>query len=256
MQNAGMHLGQKEIAPFLELPEDWEQFTPFMEAALDLMPVLSETGIQRFMNGPESFTADTRPLVGEAPDTDALFVAAGMNSVGIMSSAGVGRVLADWVVDGCAPMDLWEVDIARTDPATASDKSYASAHERSGLRSVHHALAIQTTKGRTRFAQINPYTKNGQDKGLYLALLQVGNEGCDYDWENFPFGTARKIRFLGKTLTATRLSFVGELGWELSMPANNADDVFDALVNTGAKPMGHYSLDACRIEKGFYHWGH
>ncbi|NRB02600.1 MAG: FAD-binding oxidoreductase, partial [Rhodobacteraceae bacterium] len=69
---------------FLEMAEDWDQFGPFMEAALDLCPALEHAGIQHFMNGPESFTADTRPLVGET-DVDGLFVAAGMNSVGVMS---------------------------------------------------------------------------------------------------------------------------------------------------------------------------
>ncbi|RMF33410.1 MAG: FAD-dependent oxidoreductase, partial [Alphaproteobacteria bacterium] len=105
---------------FLELAEDWDQFGPFMEAALALIPALQHVGIRHFMNGPESFTADTRPLVGEAPGVDGLFVAAGMNSVGVMSSAGIGRALADWVVDGHPPFDLWEIDIARADPLTAS----------------------------------------------------------------------------------------------------------------------------------------
>ena len=82
---------------FLELPEDWEQFSPFLDAALDLVPVLQRTGVQRFMNGPESFTFDSRPLVGEAPETGGLYIAAGMNSVGIMSSYGIGHALADWI---------------------------------------------------------------------------------------------------------------------------------------------------------------
>ncbi|MEI8177459.1 FAD-dependent oxidoreductase, partial [Aestuariivirga sp.] len=88
---------------FLEMPEDWNQFGPFMEAALALIPQLADTGIQRFMNGPESFTADTRPYIGETPEIDGLYVAAGMNSVGIMSSAGIGDVLADWIVNGAEP---------------------------------------------------------------------------------------------------------------------------------------------------------
>ncbi len=106
--------------PFLELPENWEQFTPFMEAALELIPALEQTGIQHFMNGPESFTNDTRPMIGRVPEMDGLYVAAGMNSVGIMSSAGVGRVLADWIEEDSAPMDLWEVDVARADPLAAA----------------------------------------------------------------------------------------------------------------------------------------
>ena len=77
-----------------------------MQAGLNIMPSLHTTGIQRFMNGPESFTADTKPLVGLAPAVNNLFVAAGMNSVGVMSSAGIGKVLADWITDDHAPSDL------------------------------------------------------------------------------------------------------------------------------------------------------
>ena len=105
---------------FLELPEDWEQFSPFMDAALALIPDLQRTGVQRFMNGPESFTSDSRPLVGEAPDIGGLHVAAGMNSVGIMSSYGIGRALAGWIVDGFPGEDLWEISVARADPKTAT----------------------------------------------------------------------------------------------------------------------------------------
>ncbi len=107
---------------FLELPEDWEQFSPFMDAALDLVPDLRRTGVQRFMNGPESFTSDSRPLVGEAPDIGGLYVAAGMNSVGIMSSYGIGRALADWIVDEFPGEDMWEISIGRADPKAASRK--------------------------------------------------------------------------------------------------------------------------------------
>ncbi len=114
---------------FLEMAEDWDQFAPFMKAALSLLPTLENTGIQHFMNGPESFTSDTRPLVGETPQVDGLFVAAGMNSVGVMSSAGIGRLLADWVVDGAPPHDAWEVDVARADPAAAAPAHMAERME-------------------------------------------------------------------------------------------------------------------------------
>ena len=120
---------------FLEMPEDWDQFGPFMEAALALVPQLATTGIQRFMNGPESFTADTRPYIGETPEVDGLYVAAGMNSVGIMSSAGIGDVLADWIVGGTEPRDLWGVDIARADPRAATQN-----HMRERMTERPHAL--------------------------------------------------------------------------------------------------------------------
>ena len=71
-------------------------------------------------NRPESFTPDLAPIVGQAPGIDNYFVAAGMNSVGIMSSAGIGDVLADWIITGAEPRDLWGVDIARADPRADS----------------------------------------------------------------------------------------------------------------------------------------
>ncbi len=105
---------------FLELPEDWGQFEPFMRAGLERVPALERTGIRHFMNGPESFTPDTRPLLGESPFLDNFYVAAGFNSTGMMSSAGVGRVMAQWIADGEAPMDLWDMDIARFDRAAGA----------------------------------------------------------------------------------------------------------------------------------------
>jgi 4-methylaminobutanoate oxidase (formaldehyde-forming) len=112
--------------PFLELPEDWDQFEPFMSAGLRLLPVLFETGIRHFMNGPESFTPDTRPLLGESPYLRGFFVAAGFNSTGMMSSAGAGKAVAEWIVDGEPGLDLWALDIARFDRAAAS-KTFVGA---------------------------------------------------------------------------------------------------------------------------------
>ncbi|MET3581937.1 4-methylaminobutanoate oxidase (formaldehyde-forming) [Mesorhizobium robiniae] len=106
--------------PFLELPEDWDQFEPFMSAGLRLLPALSETGIRHFMNGPESFTPDTRPLMGESPYLRGFYVAAGFNSTGMMSSAGAGKAMAEWIVDGEPGLDLWALDIARFDRSAAA----------------------------------------------------------------------------------------------------------------------------------------
>ena len=80
------------------------------------MPLLAQTGIRLFFNGPESFTPDDRYLLGEQPEVPGLFLAAGFNSIGILSSGGAGKVLADWIVDGRPPMDLWDVDVRRVMP--------------------------------------------------------------------------------------------------------------------------------------------
>ena len=120
--------------PFLELPEDWEQFEPFLEAGLKRVPILADAGIQHFMNGPESFTPDTKQLLGEAPECRNYFVAAGFNSIGIVSSAGAGRVMADWVLDGQAPMDVVDLDIARFEPDMSS-RTFLAARVREAVSS-------------------------------------------------------------------------------------------------------------------------
>jgi hypothetical protein len=78
------------------------------------VPVLAKTGMQLFFNGPESFTADGRYLIGETPEVAGLFCATGFNSLGILSSGGVGKSLASWIRDGRPPVELIDVDVRRT----------------------------------------------------------------------------------------------------------------------------------------------
>ena len=98
---------------FQLLDEDWEHFSVLMDSALERLPVLKETGIRKFYNGPESFTPDNQFILGEAPDVRGFFVAAGFNSVGIATAGGAGRALAEWIVDGEPSLDLLAVDIRR-----------------------------------------------------------------------------------------------------------------------------------------------
>lgn len=108
---------------FGTLPEDWDHVGPIFERAMHRMPVLGETGLQLFFNGPEAFTPDGLYYIGETPEVDQVFVAAGFNSIGIQSAGGVGWVLADWIIDGLPPMDLNSVDIRRAHPYQA-DKGF------------------------------------------------------------------------------------------------------------------------------------
>jgi len=99
---------------FGKINPDWERMEPFLGPALARIPVLAETGVRTFFCGPESFTADVRPLLGPAPELDGYFVAAGLNSLGILSGGGVGKMLAHWIVDGVPPVDATAVAIDRT----------------------------------------------------------------------------------------------------------------------------------------------
>jgi heterotetrameric sarcosine oxidase gamma subunit len=99
---------------FGKLPPDWDRMERFLGPALARIPCLSETGVRAFFCGPESFTADVRPLLGPAPELDGYFVAAGLNSLGILSGGGVGSVVAQWIVDGIPPVDTAHIAIDRT----------------------------------------------------------------------------------------------------------------------------------------------
>ncbi len=101
---------------FDSLPEDFEHFEPILEMAVKRAPILGTAGIQLFFNGPESFTPDDRYLLGETPEVAGLYCACGFNSVGILSSGGVGKSLAAWIANDEPPMDLTDVDIGRMQP--------------------------------------------------------------------------------------------------------------------------------------------
>lgn len=88
------HEGIPEDFCFDSLPEDFDHFEPILDMAIKRVPELANAGIQLFFNGPESFTPDDRYLLGETPEVEGLFCACGFNSVGILSSGGVGKALA------------------------------------------------------------------------------------------------------------------------------------------------------------------
>ena len=98
---------------FGEIPPDWDRMTPFLERAMSRVPASLEVGIRKFFCGPESFTPDLSPIVGEAPELKNYFVAAGLNSVGIITAGGLGRVLAHWMLNGTADVDITGINIDR-----------------------------------------------------------------------------------------------------------------------------------------------
>ena len=124
---------------FDQLPEDVDHFAPILEMASRRMPLLGRIGIHTFFNGPESFTHDNRYLLGESPELKNFFVACGFNSIGIQSSGGAGMALAQWIVDGSPPFDLWDVDVRRVFPYQAT-KSFISTRvgETLGLLYADH----------------------------------------------------------------------------------------------------------------------
>ena len=98
---------------FGEIPPDWDRMAPFLEKAMSRIPRTLEVGVKKFFCGPESFTPDLAPIVGEAPELRNYFVAAGLNSIGILTGGGLGRALAHWIVNGRADIDVTGINIDR-----------------------------------------------------------------------------------------------------------------------------------------------
>ena len=403
--------GIPEGFSFDQLPEDFDHFEPILEKAVNRMPILAETGIHTFFNGPESFTPDDRYYLGEAPQLGNYWLACGYNSIGIQSSGGAGMALAQWMEDGEPPFDLWDVDHRRVQPFQAN-RTYLKARvsETLGLlyadhfpyrqpvtargvrRSPIHGhlaargavfgemagweranwfarpdqereyryswgrqnwfanqrdehLAVRNAAGlfdMTSFGKIRVegrdacqflqrlcandvdvdtgrivYTQMLNRRGgiesdltvtrlsetAFLAVVPGATLQRDLAWlrrhlenefvvvtdvtageavlcvmgpnarallqsvspndfsnEAHPFGTARVIEIGMGLARAHRVSYVGELGWELYVSADQAAHVFEAIEEAGGahglKLCGLHTLDSCRIEKAFRHFGH
>jgi 4-methylaminobutanoate oxidase (formaldehyde-forming) len=404
--------GIPEDFAFDELPEDFDHFAPVLEHAIRRVPILETAGIRTFFNGPESFTPDDRYMLGEAPELRGFFVAAGFNSIGIQSAGGAGKVLAEWIVGGHPPMDLWDVDIRRMAPfqgnkrylverasealgllyamhwpyrqyETARGVRLSPLHERlkakgacfgevagweranwfapDGVKpqyeysygrqnwfpyaaaehkAVREAVAVFDQSSFGKFlvqggdaeavlqricandVAVPPgkvvYTQWLNERGgieadvtvtrlaedSYLVVTGAAVAGRDLHWLTrnipdgshatvtdvtsglavlgvmgpnsrallarltdadlssaaFPFGTAQEIAIGYARARALRITYVGELGWELYVPSEFACSLFDGLMAEGAdlglRPAGLHVLDSCRIEKAYRHWGH
>ena len=396
---------------FDQLPEDFDHFEPILEKAVKRFPLLAETGIHTFFNGPESFTPDDRYYLGEAPQLRNFWVACGFNSIGIQSSGGAGMALAQWMQDGEPPFDLWDVDIRRVQPFQANRTYlYRRSTETLGLLYADHFpyrqmasargvrrsplhehlkargavfgetagweranwfarpgqereyryswkrqnwfdnqrdehLAVRNGVGLFDMTSFGKIRIEGRDAPAYLQKLcandmdvpagkivytQMLNERggiesdltvsrlsetafflvvpgatlqrdlawlrrhladefvvitdvtaaesvlClmgpharelikkispnDFSNESNPFGTWQKIEIGMGEARAHRVTYVGELGWELYVPTDQTAHAFEAIEEAGAefalKLCGLHTLDSCRIEKAFRHFGH
>ena len=390
--------------------DDFDHFEQHMEQALARVPALEHTGIKKMINGPESFTPDGNFILGAAPELKNFYVGAGFNAFGIASGGGAGWVLADWVANDEAPMDLWVVDIRRfsdlhknrkwtaertleaygkhytvgypheeyqsgrpfivsplydrlkklnacfgsklgwerpnwfAPPGTAPrdiysmgrqnwfatvgeehrcvrervgvfDQSSFAKYELKGKDSEEalnwicannisrapgkltytqllnskggiecdltiarladdHFYIVTGTGFRTHdFAWIVDHIKPGLDAKLtditeeYGTLSVMGPNSravlqsltkADMSNAAFRFGEVKRIDIAGHILRALRVTYVGELGWELHMPISSTGDVFDAIMNAGkaygVAPVGYRALESLRLEKGYRAW--
>ena len=389
-----------------------EQFMPVLEHAMQRVPMLQECGWRKFFCGPESFTPDDQFHMGEAPELKGFYVACGLNSVGIQTSGGLGRALADWMDKGHAPMDLWGNDIRRMFPfqstqkyieervtetlgllydnhypykqmETARNLRHSAIHERLAERNAcfgeaagweranwfapegvkpeyeysfgkqnwfEHSAAehraareqvvlfdqssfskylvqgrdavkllqrissanVDVEPGRmvythwlndhggieadltvTRIAEDEFWVISGAAQtikdlhwmkshiaeGEFCCISDITNGWAmlgvmgpdsrallggamdhDFSTENFPFGDFQAVELGMSRAYAGRVSYVGELGWELYVPVDQARHAFDYLWEQGRdhglRLAGMHALNSCRMEKKFVHYGH
>ena len=155
---------------FDQLPEDFDHFEPILEAAVERLPMLAEAGIHTFFNGPESFTPDDAYHLGQAPEMDNVWVAAGFNSIGIQSAGGAGMALAQWMDAGEKPFDLGDVDISRMQPFQGN-KTYLfeRSKETLGLLYADHFPFRQ--KETARGIRRTPFHEHLQARGAVMGEL-------------------------------------------------------------------------------------
>ena len=397
---------------FQLLGENWDHFEQHMTQALARVPALKNAGVKQLINGPESFTPDGNFILGEAPEVRGFYVGAGFNAFGIASAGGAGRALAEWIVGGEPPMDLWPVDIRRfarhhrsqtwirqrTHEAYARHYTMAWPHEEyqsarplrvsplyarlkeqgacfgeklgwerpnwfapPGVEPAdthtygrqnwfphvaaehrtcreHVALFDQTSFAKflvmgndaeralqwicandvgkppgaltytqmlnlrggiecdltvARLAPDEFYVVTGTGFATHdlawirrnipadcadVKLVDVTSAWCvlalmgprsrdvlaqvtraDVSNASFPFGNCREIDICGAPVRALRVTYVGELGWELHVPVEHAAAVYDRLMEAGAPHgianAGYRAIESLRLEKGYRAWG-
>ncbi len=395
---------------FGEFPENFEHFEPYLEAALKRVPILEKAGIRKFFAGPESFTPDTNTLLGEVPSMKNLFACCGLNSIGIGSGGGIGKVTAEWMINGHINEDLFIYDIKRfqnfhsevdfikeritetlgdlygmhwpyKQHKTSRNKKLFPYHEElkkagacfgvsSGFErpmwfavdnekpefkysynyqnwypsvefetknarknvglfdltafskydlrgpKVHSELQkictanIKNEIGKTTYTQMlnedggieTDLTVVCLDKNYFRVITSAANRehdkfhilkhlseeiqlkdvtdeiACfgvfgpksrslmskiskdDFSNENIKFGTFKKINLNNKDVLAQRLSYVGELGFEIYVKMDHAKEIYNLIVKAGKEfnltHCGMLAMDTMRMETGYLHWGH
>jgi 4-methylaminobutanoate oxidase (formaldehyde-forming) len=152
---------------FDEIPPDWDRMTPFLEHAMERVPISMEVGIRKFFCGPESFTPDLSPIVGEAPDLRNYFVAAGLNSVGIITGGGVGRVLAHWILNGTADIDVTAMSADRFHSYQCNPE-YRRSRALESLGMVYRCHYPTFTPETARGAKKSPFHDRLAAQGAYF----------------------------------------------------------------------------------------
>ena len=152
---------------FGEISPDWDRMIPFLEKAMSRVPVTLDLGIKKFFCGPESFTPDLAPIVGEAPELKNYFVAAGLNSIGILTGGGLGRVVAHWVLHGTPDVDVTGFNIDRLH-TYQNNYAYRKSRTVEALGMVYKCHYPNYTMKTARGAKKSPFHDRLAAQGAYF----------------------------------------------------------------------------------------
>jgi glycine cleavage system aminomethyltransferase T/glycine/D-amino acid oxidase-like deaminating enzyme len=163
---------------FGEIQPDWERMGPYVEKAMARVPISMDAGVRKFFCGPESFTPDLSPIVGEAPELKNFFVAAGLNSIGIITGGGIGRLMAHWIINGRPDQDISAIDIARLHPyqANAEYRRTRTVESLGMVYQCHYPFRSMMT---ARGAKKSPFYDRLAARGAFFRDVS-GWEGADW----------------------------------------------------------------------------
>src|SRR5262249_6415861 len=117
-------------------------------------------------------------------------------------------------------------------------------------RNLQGDAKVMLTDGTQEFATLSLMGPRSREVLARVTRTDLGNGA-------FPYGSVRDINVAGITVRAVRLSYVGELGWELYVATTQTPKVYDAIMSGGqVTDAGYYALDSLRLEKGYRAWGH
>jgi 4-methylaminobutanoate oxidase (formaldehyde-forming) len=170
--------GIPDTFSFGELPPDWERTGPYLEKAMQRIPISMEVGVRKYFCGPESFTPDLQPVFGEAPELKNYFVAAGLNSIGILTGGGIGRALAQWIVDGRPDIDVTGMNIDRLHTYQANPE-YRATRTVESLGAVYQCHYPTKSMRTARDAKRSALHDRLVARGAYFRDVS-GWEGADW----------------------------------------------------------------------------
>jgi 4-methylaminobutanoate oxidase (formaldehyde-forming) len=163
---------------FGEIQPDWERMGPYVEKAMARVPISMDTGVKKFFCGPESFTPDMAPIVGEAPELKNFFVCAGLNSIGIITGGGLGRVMAHWLMNGRPDVDVSYMNIDRLH-TYQSNPEYRRLRTVESLGMVYQCHYPTRSMMTARGAKKSPFYDRLAARGAYFRDVS-GWEGADW----------------------------------------------------------------------------